>query len=151
MTEEFDADALLASAVWVFVALHLRSPYLLPLRDSVFWIWIAVGGVAAVFLFLQRNRLRPGFHPLHLAACAAVLGSAFAGMGHWNHSRNRQKVLNTSARAMPEIGKHLVVGFQQDGDFFRRGAQYVDKVLRGTKPADLPVEQPTVFELGQPQ
>ena len=101
----------LASAVWVFVALHLRSPYLLPLRDRVFWIWIAVGGVAAVFLFLQRKRLRPGFHPLHLAACAAVLGSAFAGMGHWNHSRNRQKVLNTSARGMPEIGKHLVVGW----------------------------------------
>ena len=48
-------------------------------------------------------------------------------------------------RAVVENGGLMSYGISLD-EAFRRGAVFVDKILKGTKPADIPVEQPTKFE-----
>jgi putative tryptophan/tyrosine transport system substrate-binding protein len=69
---------------------------------------------------------------------------------------NRERITNlalgqrlptvSSIRAWPDAGGLMSYGANVS-DLFRRSAEMIDKVLRGTKPADIPVEQPTKFEL----
>jgi len=69
---------------------------------------------------------------------------------------HRTEIIDTSAKTrLPAIfwprGFVDVGGLMSYGtsypDLYRRAADYVDTILKGAKPADLPVEQPTKFEL----
>jgi len=64
-------------------------------------------------------------------------------------------IMNSVARRMPVIGESreyaeagALLTYSVDWlDMFKRSAVYVVKILKGAKPADLPIEQPTKFEL----
>lgn len=83
------------------------------------------------------------------AQAMIVLGLLNGSAAHW------QKIADLARRAnLPSIaqgGYAEVGGLMNYGPnfmkLFRRSATYVDKILKGAKPADLPVEQPTEFEL----
>jgi ABC-type uncharacterized transport system substrate-binding protein len=59
--------------------------------------------------------------------------------------KSRLPVIN-EASSWVEVGGLISYGVNRS-DLDRRAATYVDKILKGAKPADLPVEQPTKFEL----
>ena len=83
------------------------------------------------------------------AEALIVLPSAFF------YARRTQLVALAAKQRLPTIyhQKEFVVGsgglmsYGPDfHDLFRRAAGYVDKILKGAKPGDLPIEQPTKFE-----
>jgi putative ABC transport system substrate-binding protein len=59
-------------------------------------------------------------------------------------AKNRMPVIY-GFREFPEVGGLMSYGANRR-DLYRRSAVFVDKILKGRKPADLPVEQPTKFE-----
>ena len=83
------------------------------------------------------------------AGALAVLGSGILNSERRRlvdlAARHRLPTVYTS-RDFVDAGGLMTYG-PSLADSFRRAAAYVDKILKGTKPGDLPVEQPTKFEL----
>ena len=106
-----------------------------------------------------RHELVPVRSPDELEAAFAVMAKAQAEAmlvlpSSMLFGQYRRIVELAGASRLPAIyqAREFVVagGLMSYGanlpDLIRRSAAYVDKILRGAKPADLPVEQPTLFE-----
>jgi putative ABC transport system substrate-binding protein len=108
-------------------------------------------GLETIPLEIQRPAdIAPAFDSLQDRAQALyVVNEALT-----NNNRVRIHTLSLAARLPTlhgardnvEAGGLMSYG-PNNNDLFRHAADYVDKILRGAKPADLPVEQPTRFEL----
>jgi putative ABC transport system substrate-binding protein len=105
---------------------------------------------AAIFEIRRAEDIAPAFEALKDRADALyVVGDALV-MTH----RIRINTLALTARVptmhvvreLVEVGGLMSYG-ANFSDLFRRAADYVDKILRGVKPGDIPVEQPTKFDL----
>jgi ABC-type uncharacterized transport system substrate-binding protein len=112
------------------------------------------------------HALRLQLHPIQVASESA-LDEAFAGLTQGVmqalivltdpilFSQRKRVVELANKSRLPTI--YFFRAFVEDGglmsyapsdvDLFRRSATYVDRILKGAKPSDLPVEQPTKFEL----
>ena len=91
-----------------------------------------------------------------ISGAATRPASALLGLGDPMFFGERAQIVELAARARLAViaiqdeyspaGALLSYGIDQK-DTFRRAATYVDKILKGAKPAELPVEQPTKYEL----
>ena len=108
-------------------------------------------GFEVITLDIRRAEdIAPAFEALGGRADAVYLPTAALVLT----KRKRINTLALSARLPTMYSGHEYVesaGLMSYGpnrpDLFRRAAEYVDKILRGAKPGDLPVEQPTKFDL----
>jgi putative ABC transport system substrate-binding protein len=65
-----------------------------------------------------------------------------------NHARINTLALSARLAMMHDTREGGLMSYGANfPDLFRRSADYVDKILRGAKPGDIPVEQPTKFDL----
>ena len=94
--------------------------------------YVLAGGRGSRLAELTDNRAKPA---VYFGGKARIIDFA---------ARNRLPAIYAQ-REIAEDGGLMVYG-PSLRDLFRRAATFVDKILKGTKPADLPVERPTTFD-----
>jgi putative ABC transport system substrate-binding protein len=106
-------------------------------------------------LSLKVSRSNPDFAGAFQAAAKgrmSALITVSAGALNPHSKRIADLAIRNRLPLMCEVSVHVEMGClmfygANEADQYRRAATYVDRILKGAKPADLPVEQPTKFEL----
>jgi ABC-type uncharacterized transport system substrate-binding protein len=110
----------------------------------------SLGLEVAPLAIRRAEDIDPAFQALKIPADAlyvAVDQLIVANLAHILMSAHGARLPTMfSARDFVRTGALMSYGPSYT-DLFRRAGDYVDKILRGTKPGDIPVEQPTSFEL----
>jgi putative tryptophan/tyrosine transport system substrate-binding protein len=123
-------------------------------RKSLEEIKLAAGALKVQVQYLDivtGKDIDPGFRAANKARADAVLWAVSGSVSRPHRTqivelavKSRLPAIYNSAEWV-EAGGLIAYGVNGN-DLYRRAATYVDKILKGTKPADLPVEQPTKFE-----
>jgi ABC-type uncharacterized transport system substrate-binding protein len=135
----------------IAVLLNPENPMTQRFRPDLPEIGRQVGVALVVVEASQPEQIETAFETAHTQGAEAidVLGDPLT-------NRHSAKVVGLAARyqlpAMylfrPNVLNGGLISYGPDFvDFWRRAAGYVDKILKGEKPGDLPVEQPTRFDL----
>ena len=100
---------------------------------------------------LAPEDVEPAFAKIAQDGADGIVRGPGSALFNWR-ARVGASALNHRLPVMTYVAEevpygHLMSYGQDLPDFFRRAAGYTDKILRGTKPADLPVEQPTKLKL----
>ena len=128
-----------------------------------------IGALVSVFMpsfeaAARSLKVEPIIAPVHddaeigtaIIALGRVPGGGLVVMGDLFVTAHRAPIISAAARNnLPAV--YTLSDFARDGgllsygpdrvDLFRRPATYVDRILRGEKPGDLPVQLPTKFEM----
>ncbi len=132
----------------IALLLNPRNPTHASNRDSMLKEVSAQGLEAIELQVAAREQLEPAFRE----AVRRGAGGMFVGSDLANRELIAELALRERLPTVFLLAAHAEAGglMSYGPDFTelnRRGAYYVDRVLKGAKPADLPIEQPTKFEL----
>jgi putative tryptophan/tyrosine transport system substrate-binding protein len=142
---------LVPQASRIAVLLNPENPMTQRFRPDLPEIGRQVGVALVVVEASQPEQLETAFETAHTQGAEAI-----HVWGDPLTTRHSAKVVGLAARyrlpamylSRPSVVDGGLISYGPDFvDFWRRAAGYVDKILKGEKPGDLPVEQPTRFDL----
>jgi len=137
------------SSVRIAALLNMSNPVTAPQLKELEQAVRSKGLSFRLFDVRSRDDIERAFGALDRASDAIVVGLEALTQAHRKviaelAAKHRLPAIY-GGREFVEAGGLMFYG-PSFADMYRRAATYVDKIFRGTKPADLPVEQPTRFE-----